>query len=84
MAEKFSLNLAVRKLSRRRGLSVNQIAANLGVKERVVYQTLKHDSPTMATCERYAEVLGVPLLQLITEGYPKTMEVTPKGAHGHE
>lgn len=71
MTEKFSLNLAVRKLCRKHGMSIHQLAVKCGDKQRAVYQNINRDSPSIATCERYADALGVSLLQLVSEGYVK-------------
>lgn len=71
MSEKFSLNLAVRKLCRKHGMSIHQLAVKCGDKQRAIYQNINRDSPSIATCERYADALSVPLIQLISEGYAK-------------
>ncbi|MDC7868836.1 hypothetical protein TH60_05840 [Pantoea ananatis] len=71
MTEKFSLNLAVRKLCRKNGLSVHQLAVNCGDKQRAVYQNINRDSPSIATCEKYADALGVSLVELVRAGYVK-------------
>ncbi|WP_277973400.1 helix-turn-helix domain-containing protein [Pantoea agglomerans] len=71
MNKKFSLNLAVRKICRQRGLSIHQFALKCGDKQRAVYQNINRDSPSIATCERYADALGVSLVQLVSEGYVK-------------
>lgn len=67
--EKFSLDLAVRKVARRKGVRMVEIARRIDRCMRTVQKTLKHNAPTIATAERYAEALGVTLQELIVEGY---------------
>lgn len=71
MSEKFSLNLAVRKLCRKNCISIQQLAVKCGDKQRAIYQNINRDSPSIATCERYADALGVSLVELVSEGYVK-------------
>lgn len=63
--------MAVRKLCRKHGMSIHQLAVKCGDKQRTIYQNINRDSPSIATCERYANALGVSLIQLIGEGYAK-------------
>ncbi|QKJ87465.1 helix-turn-helix transcriptional regulator [Paramixta manurensis] len=69
MHDKFSVDLAVRKLCRRKKLSIKGFSQRLGKSYWCVRNTLKRDSTTVATCEEYANALGVTLPELISEGY---------------
>lgn len=66
---KFSFDLAVLKVMRQKHIKQTQLAAALGVTRRTLFNTIKRGRPTIATCERYAEALGVSLPDFIREGY---------------
>lgn len=67
--DKFSFDLAVRKLMRQQRMKQTQMAVCLGVTRRTVSDTIRRGQPTIATCEKYAAALGVTLPELIREGY---------------
>jgi transcriptional regulator with XRE-family HTH domain len=70
MTEKFSMNLAVRKICRRRGLDVSKFARGAGLSQSMLYQAMRKDTPSLCTLERCAEGFGMTLPELIAEGYP--------------
>lgn len=65
----FSLNLAVRKVARRQGIDLAEIARRRGVRVRAVHGALRNDNPNMSTVQGFAEALGLSLAELIQEGY---------------
>lgn len=67
--EKFSFGLAVLKLMRRNKMTQKKLSELIGNTRRSVADTIKRDQPTIGTCERYADALGVTLIEFIQEGY---------------
>lgn len=80
---KFSINLAIHRLCRRNGISINKFSQQSGINKGTVAYIMKTDSPRLDTCERFAAAFGLPLDQFIREGYPQTKSVIalPKLAH---
>lgn len=70
MTEKFSMNLAVRKICRRRGLDVSKFARSAGLSKSMLYQAMRKDTSSLSTLERCAERFGMTLPEFIAEGYP--------------
>ncbi|WP_425523568.1 helix-turn-helix domain-containing protein [Erwinia phyllosphaerae] len=54
---------------RRKRIKQTQLAAALNISHGTVHKTILRGQPSVSTCERYAEALGVSLPELIKEGY---------------
>lgn len=69
MSEKFSMNLAVRKICRRRCIDISKYARSAGLSQSMLYQTMRKDTPNLSTLERCAAGFGMSLSDFIAEGY---------------
>lgn len=66
---KFSFTLAVQNLSLTHNIPLNEVAKRMGIPVRSIHGVMAHDKPSISTCEKYAEALGVSIMDFFSAGH---------------
>ncbi|AOE41257.1 hypothetical protein BEE12_16195 [Pantoea agglomerans] len=69
--DKFSFFLAVKRITRKNGMTIRELAKATGKRPRTVYEWLNRDAPNIKTMELCAKALSVSLVELVEAGYMK-------------
>lgn len=70
---RFSFSLAVQSLSLTHGVPINEVARRMGAPLRSIQGVIAHDKPSISTCEKYADALGVSIMEFFSAGHYTAM-----------
>ncbi|WP_431021817.1 helix-turn-helix transcriptional regulator [Erwinia rhapontici] len=71
---RFSFSLAVQSLSLTHDIPLNEVARRIGIPVRSIHGVMSHNKPSVSTCEKYAEALGVSIMEFFSAGHYTTLQ----------